>query len=190
MRQDAGFTADRWQVEHALAAAFGIAARNLPAFRSRLGELQRQGILGVAPGRGKKIVYTPAEAARLVFALSLVQAGLTPAIIQRVISDYWDTQLAPIFRDAVYWFGRTDAPTTQDEDIIIVFGIRLATESAAHAMPTIASCKLRELGRRAEVSLQDAEPRLLFNVTQRFRKFYEALKEVNSREEPKQRAKE
>ena len=180
------YTAPYWMVEHSLVRTFAIGSGNLTAFRSRIGELQRGGIFGAEnqPGKGTKLVYSADQFCRLVFALSLAQFGLAPTLILRVVRDYWATQLEPIFRKAVREFGLAYVDTTQNNDIVLVFGIRVVTEGAVHAVPMITSCELYKLPQRVELTFQDAEPRLMINVTERMRKFYAALSEVHLSKEP------
>jgi hypothetical protein len=192
MAVTSGFTADYWQVEHALAQTFAIAASNLPKFRSRIGELQRGGLFGAKnqPGKGAKLVYGPEQFHRLVFAISMAQFGLAPTVILRLVRDYWTTHLDAMFWDATRMFGRSDENSAQDDDIVLVLGIRIVSEGAAEAIPTINSCTLRKLPARVELTLQDDEPRLVINLTERMRKFHAALRAVHLTKEPKQRAKE
>lgn len=177
------FTIAYWQVEHALAATFGVSEKNLPAFRSRFGELQRGGLFGAKNmlGKGKKLAYVPDQFNRLLFAFSLGQFGLTPNIILRVVRDYWTSQLDPIFRQAARVAVENE---DQRADIVLVFSIRLVSDGVATAVPTIASCPLSRLPNRIEIGLQDDQARLLVNLTERLRRFHSHLVEVHPPNKP------
>jgi hypothetical protein len=176
------FTAAYWQVEHALAATFGVGEKNLAAFRSRFGELQRGGLFGAKnqPGKGKRLVYTPDQFNRLLFAFSLGQFGLTPNVILRLARDYWTSRLEPIFKEAARGMRHDD----QAGDVVLVFSIRLVSEGVATAVPFIASLPLSKLPNRIEIGLQDDQARLLINVTERLRRFHRHLVEVHPPNKP------
>src|SRR5262249_52121989 len=96
------FTVPYKTVEAALVRAHGIAPDNVAAFRSRLGALQRGGLLGAEnqPGKGQKLQYGPDHFHRLLMAVELTQAGFGPAVILRLVSEHWDKLLRKIIVSA------------------------------------------------------------------------------------------
>ena len=177
------FTATYAQIEYALAATFGVGAKHMGAFVSRFGELQRGALFGPKNmlGKGKRLVYTPDQIHRLLFAFSVSQFGLTPNIVLRVVRDYWASQLDPIFRHAA----RVSVDNEdQRADIVLVFSIRLVSEGVATAVPTIAGCPLSKLPKRIELGLMDDEARLLINLTERMRRFHNHLLKVHPPNKP------
>jgi hypothetical protein len=79
-------------VEAALVRMHNIPAADVAAFRSRLGALQRGGLLGAAsqPGKGQKLIYTVDQFRRLVLAIELIESGLAPSIVLRLVKDDWE----------------------------------------------------------------------------------------------------
>lgn len=79
------------QAEHGLAMAHEVDAGRLPAFRSRLRNLQRLGIPpGIALGRGRAATYGAGEILLMALALELIQLGLTPERASFVIRENLD----------------------------------------------------------------------------------------------------
>jgi hypothetical protein len=73
------------QVEGALGALFGVPATALGSFRGRVRHLQRIGLVEVAPGKGRRISYSPMQANEWMLALYLADLGVDPIVIVKSI---------------------------------------------------------------------------------------------------------
>lgn len=180
------FTASYWQVEHALVHAFSIARTDEPAFRSRLGALQKGGLFGAKhrPGKGAKLVYTPDQFHRLVFALELASAGAAPGIILRVVRDCWDNRLCAIFTAA-------ERAIVHAIDDIVMLVVPNLVAQAALTIESIDHVPLRELPARMERALRDRElpARVLtINLSARLRLFHESLADVHMLQKARKKA--
>jgi hypothetical protein len=73
------------QVEDALVALFGVPASALGGFRGRVRHLQRIGLIDVAPGKGRRISYSPMQANEWMLALYLADLGVDPVVIVKSV---------------------------------------------------------------------------------------------------------
>ena len=91
-------------VEAALVRAYGVPSKALGAFRGRLGNLQKQGLLGAKnmPGRGAALRYGPDQFHRLIFACELFEAGIGPATVLGLVEALWESRIAAIFDPHVH----------------------------------------------------------------------------------------
>jgi hypothetical protein len=90
-------------IEGALAQAFRIDRKNLPAFRARLVVLQGGGLLGRKNqvGKGQYIEYGRDEVWRLIFAVELLETGIAPSAILEIVRRQWTEEIARLFEEAV-----------------------------------------------------------------------------------------
>jgi hypothetical protein len=80
------------EVERVLAELHRIADDKRTAFRARLKHFQRLGFPeGANTGTGKRAVYSSDMLLQLVMAVELVQCGLPPKTIVRLLNDNWET---------------------------------------------------------------------------------------------------
>lgn len=97
-------------VERTLAHIFRVdAERQRGALRARLKHFQRLGLPGLAPGKGKPLLYSRELAAMWLMALVLAETGLDPAIIVKAIKDNWKN-LTPWVRKATEYRAQTESP--------------------------------------------------------------------------------
>jgi hypothetical protein len=188
------FTVAYWKVEHALAQVYGIGSDDVLRFRSRFGALQRGGLFSSAnqPGKGTKLIYTPDLVHRAVLAIELSQVGIAPAVVLRLINEFWDTDLRDICNKA----DRLTLRTPGGDDIVLILaGISLVSDSE-RAVPNINAAQMRKLPARLELALAgDKLPArvLVINLTAQLRKFHDGLAEVHlqpdAKPSPKKRAK-
>jgi hypothetical protein len=97
-------TFGRWAtVEPALVRAFRIPQKDLPTLRSRLTVLQRRGVLGRENqvGRGTAIDYRTDAVRRLIFAIALMEVGLPPGAVLKIIKSLWTQKIAEMFERVV-----------------------------------------------------------------------------------------
>src|SRR5271167_5285064 len=73
------------QVESALGTLFRVPATALGSFRGRVRHLQRIGLVDVAPGKGRRISYSPMQANEWMLALYLADLGVDPIVIVKSI---------------------------------------------------------------------------------------------------------
>jgi hypothetical protein len=175
-----GFTISYGKVERALVRVHGIAPDDVSRFRSRFGALQKAGLLGPKnrPGKGTKLTYTPDLIHRAVLAIELSQVGVAPAVILRLIDQFWDTRLRPIFAEAEREITR---PTPGGDVILILAGVSLVSEGD-RAVPNINHAPLRKLSARIILALSGGKlpARVLaMNLTAILRSFHEALADVH-----------
>jgi hypothetical protein len=182
----AQFTVSYWKVEHALVHVHGIAPDDVSRFRSRFGALQKGGLFGAAnqPGKGTKLVYTPDLIHRAVLAIELSQVGVAPAVILRLINDFWDSRLRAICEEAER---EVMHPSRGGGDIVLFLaGISLVSEGE-RAVPNINHAPMRKLSARMELALSgDKLPGrvLVINLTAQLRKFHNALADVHLQPDP------
>src|SRR5262245_13326180 len=86
------FTVPYKTVEAALIRMHNIPTADVAAFRSRLGALQRGGLLGTGnqPGKGQKLIYSIDQFRRLVLAIELIESGFAPSIVLRLVKEDWE----------------------------------------------------------------------------------------------------
>jgi hypothetical protein len=163
-------------VKRALASLYGLnETQQEGPFQARLINLQRLGVVGLRPGRGQAIAYGPPEMERLVFAMELSEAGLTPATIATVIEAQWH-RVGQIFRAAQ----KTAMEDAGDDDIVLTVGAPRFTTGPwlapdKPALPAINSCTIGRFGAQAQM-LTNAMPRFLaINLSAQLRRFHAAL---------------
>jgi hypothetical protein len=160
----------RWAaIEGALAHAFRIAPKNLPAFRGRLALLQRGGLLGRENqvGKGTAIEYGRDEAWRLIFAVELLEAGLQPSAILRIVEGLWTEKIARLFRTVVLAEG-------QSEKLFLALAISLMSDSwSKDRLPKVMLFRTNQPG-----TLQFADDRVLvLNVAKRWADFVSVIEQ-------------
>jgi hypothetical protein len=72
-------------VEHALCTLFRVPTHAKGIFRGRIRHLQRVGLVEVAPGKGRRILYGRAQAIEWMLALLLAEFGVDPTVIVKSI---------------------------------------------------------------------------------------------------------
>ena len=173
-------------VEAALVRAYGVADKAVGAFRGRLGNLQKQGLLGPKnmPGRGAALRYGPDQFHRLIFACELFECGIGPATALTLVEARWENRIALIFRKAEQAAAKRDQPGP--DDIVMHFGgIRLMTDSWSDAAPNVNSCTLVKLPDHMRVwmnmGVEDrlAARALTVNLSSRLRVFHRALADTH-----------
>ena len=68
--------------------------------RGRINNLQRLGIIELAPGKGRALLYELDHIWRWVLCLELAEFGITPAVQAALIASYWKSPLSAFFRSA------------------------------------------------------------------------------------------
>jgi hypothetical protein len=97
-------------VENALGTIFRLdTKRQSGVLRSRLKNFQRLGIPGLAPGKGKPLLYSRELASMWLIALVLAEAGLDPAVVTAAIKAQWKN-LVPWVRKAADYRAQTESP--------------------------------------------------------------------------------
>jgi hypothetical protein len=178
-------------VEAALMRAYGVPDKASGAFRSRLGNLQKQGLLGRhnMPGRGAALRYGPDQFHRLVLACELFEFGASPATILGLIESRWEKTLAPIFKKAERAAEHDDAGPG---DIIMhMGGARLMTEAWSDAVPNVNSCTLADLPKQIDLWMRDRRlpaRALIVNLSSRLRRFHAALADLHFAEMEREKA--
>jgi hypothetical protein len=133
-------------VEAALVRAYGVPDKAVAAFRGRLGNLQKQGLLGAKnmPGRGAALRYGPDHFHRLIFACELFESGIGPAAVVALVEALWENRIDSIFEKAEKAAAKQD--DQGPDDIVMHFGgIHLMTDSWSDAVPNVNSCTLAKL---------------------------------------------
>lgn len=75
------------QTEAILADAFGVADEKRATFGSRLGQLKKMGLpRGTNTGRGSRVAYRPWHLVELQYCLDLLNAGVTPAVVEEYVN--------------------------------------------------------------------------------------------------------
>jgi hypothetical protein len=171
-------------VEPALVRTYRVRDKNLGAFRGRLTALQKQGLLGAAPGKGIALRYkaTPDLLHRLVFACEMLQFGISPAVVLGIVEAQWERRLRKIFRDAEDAVPQRD-PGPGPDDVVLHFAARVMTDTWSDAVPAVNSCRLRNLPSNLEMWMamkaddpMGLPPRVvLTNLTMVLRAFHTAL---------------
>jgi CBS domain-containing protein len=68
----------------------GIASHKRTAFGSRLKHLQKLGLpVGDRPGKGRAGAYSLSQLMQMAAALEMIQSGLNPAYVAKLIQRYW-----------------------------------------------------------------------------------------------------
>ena len=173
-------------VEAALVRAYDIPDKAVGAFRGRLGNLQKRGLLGSKnmPGRGAALRYGPDQFHRLIFACDLFEFGIGPATVLALVDALWENRIAPIFEKAERAVERNPNPTP--DDIVIHFGgVHLMTDSWSDAVPNVNSCTLAKLPDHMRVWMDMGvggrlpARALIVNLSSRLRVFHKALSDTH-----------
>ena len=113
----------------------------------------------------------PDQLHRAVLGFELMQLGMPPSAILRLIADFWDSKLRAVFARA------ETAIVDQSSDVILVLaGVSLAF--GAEPIPNINHITADKLMQRLTLALDGEElpPRaLLVNLTAQLRKFHTSL---------------
>lgn len=105
-------------VEAALAKINHVPEASLGAFRGRISNLKRIGLVASSGGRGKKILYDMTDVWKLAFYIELTQSGIDPTAMK----DYFSNATA----DIITAFNRV---YLADADIYYGFGLNIMTGS-------------------------------------------------------------
>jgi hypothetical protein len=178
-----GFYVAFGAVERALARAHKIPPKALPAFRARLGALQKAGVLGAKnmPGKGQALHYGPDEFHRLIFACEMLELGLAPSVIIGLVKSMWTRRLRKIFETAAAALVHHDAGP---DDVIMHFGgVHLLGDALADAVPAVNACSLRDLPGNISMwmTMMPDDPAglppraIVINLSMRLRAFHRAL---------------
>jgi hypothetical protein len=176
-----------------LVQTYGVPATAIPTFRSRLGNLQKQGLLGRdnMPGRGQALVYGPNQIHRLIFACEMSEVGIGPATILELVELLWKTKLVPVFKKAEDVAFAHDTVTPRDV-ILNIGGVRLMTgEWSDNAVPNVNYCALSDLPKYMEVWMRGGRlpaRALIVNLSSRLRQFQAALADHHFPEINRERA--
>jgi hypothetical protein len=131
-------------VERALQRTYNVPDKALPAFRGRLGALQKQELFGRRnmPGKGVALRYGPDQFHRLVFACELFEFGIYPRVVLDLVEARWDRRIAAIFRQAENAAMRDPS----DDDIVLhMGGVHLMIDALMDTVPNVNSYLLRKL---------------------------------------------
>jgi hypothetical protein len=174
-------------VEAALVRTYGVGARDLGRFRSRLTFLQKGGLLGVSPGKGKALRYTPDLVHRMLFAMEVAELGVSPAGILGTVADLWESRIRRIFEQAET---ARRAPSGPDDIVMMLGGISLtvgAWTSTARALPNVNGFPLHRLAGTLDLLMRYDKPpprAVVVNLSARLRTFHAALAEAHDLREP------
>jgi hypothetical protein len=175
------FEASYGVVEAALVEAYRIPNAARAAFRGRVTALQKGGLLGVTPGKGKWLRYTPDHFHRMVFACEMLEFGVSPSTVLSIVKARWDPRLRKIFAAA-------ERPVLRQHDagpddvILHMGGVHMMADGWSDAVPNVNSCPLRKLPdhmalwMRTPIEHPGSAPRVLVvNLSMRLRAFHTAL---------------
>ncbi|OKO73750.1 hypothetical protein AC629_36415 [Bradyrhizobium sp. NAS80.1] len=163
------FTTTYAKLEAALVRLHGIPTDQVPAFRARFGALQRGGLFGNdRPGKGRKLEYTPDHFHRAVVAFELIQAGIAPGVILRLIEEHWD-RLSAIVMKAEKANMRHSAEDKAN-DVVLALSLSLIDQDAVEA---INSTTRDEVGQMVMLMLDSRL--LLVNLSAQLRRFHKNL---------------
>ena len=177
-------------VETALIRTYGVRKRDIGRFRARITFLQKGGLLGVSPGKGKALRYTPDLFHRLIFATELAEFGVSPSGVLALVKSQWENRLRKIFQAAEGAAMIDPGPNGENTggDIILhMGGVRLMTDTWSNAVPNINSCALHKLSDNMTAWMRmlpddpaGLPPRALaINLSMRLRAFHSALADAN-----------
>jgi hypothetical protein len=182
-------------VEAALVRTYGVRKRDIGRFRARITFLQKGGLLGVSPGKGKALRYTPDLIHRLIFATELAEFGVSPSVVLALVKSRWENRLRKIFQDAegaAMIDPGSNGDNTDGDIILHMGGVRLMTDTWSNAVPNINFCELRKLSDNMTAWMRmlpddpaGLPPRaLVTNLSMRLRAFHTALVETHDLTEP------
>jgi hypothetical protein len=172
------FEASYSDVEPALVRTYGVQERDLGRFRARITFLQKGGLLGVSPGKGKALRYTPDLIHRLIFATELAEFGVMPQAVLETVADLWDSRIRSIFQRAEK---TARGPAGPDDRVLLLGGISLTVggwTSTAKALPNVNDFPLHRLAANLDLLMRydDPPPRaMVVNLSARLRSFHNAL---------------
>jgi hypothetical protein len=114
------------EVSKIVAAIFGADEKaRRGALTARLQNLQKFGVpLGQRPGKGKRIDYRNEQIFQLIFALELMDLGIMPSQIERIIKGLWAYRIRGYFKTALKNIGAED-------DMILIFELSQMTSTWA-----------------------------------------------------------
>lgn len=164
-------------LETALARLHGADAQiQRGAFRGRFKHLQRLGLpLGVKPGRGKRVEYGDEEIYQFVLAFELVQCGVDPTTIVKMIEMHWDS----IFFNAMI---EADRPDRKAGDRVLVLSVGMmssAWEPEGQSLAGLRTANWISESTNLTISLRKEKRRaLLINVSDALRQLRANLKEL------------
>jgi hypothetical protein len=174
-------------VEAALVRTYGVRARDLGRFRARITFLQKGGLLGVSPGKGKALRYTPDLIHRLIFATELSEFGIMPQAVLETVADLWESRICRIFERAE----RAAMAPAGANDIVMVLGspslLVGAWTSTAKALPNVNGFPLHSLAGNIDLLMRYSDPpprALVVNLSERLRTFHTALVAAHNLKEP------
>jgi hypothetical protein len=153
------FTTTYAKLAAALMRLHNVPAAQASAFHSKFGALQRRGMLGDRPGKGQKLEYEPVHFHRAILAFELVEAGVAPGVILRLIKERWDKLHAVIMK-------AEGAIVHRQADVVLVLGLSLIDD----AIPSINHTTRDKVG---ELALDSRV--LLINLSAQLRQFHENL---------------
>lgn len=174
-------------IEAAFAETYSVRARDLGRFRARLTFLQKGGLLGVSPGKGKPLRYTPDLIHRMLFAVELAEWGVMPAETLGTVADLWESRIRRIFERAEK---AAMAPSGPDDIVLMLASTSLtvgAWTSTAKAMPNVNGFPLHRLAGNLDLLMRygDPPPRaMVVNLSLRLRAFHAALVKAHDLREP------
>ncbi len=176
------FEASKSQVDAALVQTYAVPARDLGRFSARITFLQKGGLLGISPGKGRALNYTPDLMHRLLFAAELNEFGVTPQAVLETVSDLWGRRIRSIFENAEK---AARNPAGPGDIVLLLGGNSLMVggwQSTAKALPNVQGFSLHKLGEKMNLLLQydDPPPRAMtVNLSARLRTFHGALAKTN-----------
>jgi hypothetical protein len=186
-QRDAVFEVSYSHVEAALVRTYDVQKRDLGRFRARITFLQKGGLLGVSPGKGKALRYNPDLIHRVIFATEMHEFGTPPQLVLETVADLWDRRICGIFERAAT---ATMAPPG-DDDIVMVLGSNSlmvgAWTSTAKTLPNVNGFPLHKLNDNLKlVMLHDKLPQraVVVNLSARLRRFHAALADAHDLREP------
>jgi hypothetical protein len=174
------------RVEAALVRTYRVRERYLGRFRARITFLQKGGLLGVSPGKGKALRYSPDMVHRLIFAAEMHEFGAAPQIVLETVADLWDRRIRGIFARAE----NAIAKPGSDDVALVLGGNSLmvgAWTSTAAALPNVNGIPLHRLPGSIDLLMRydDPPPRaVVVNLSAQLRRFHAALAEAQDLREP------
>jgi hypothetical protein len=178
-------------VEAALVSTYRIAPVDRGRFRARLTFLQRGGLFGAEhrPGKGTRLTYEVDQLRRTIFCLELAELGIGPAVQLKLVADFWESRIRPIFTKAE---AAAERPSRDGKDesgrdvILFMTGVALMAGAWAGVVPNINHTTLSELPATMALAMRPLGkddpllPRVLaVNLTARLRRFHDALVDVH-----------
>src|SRR5262249_51591290 len=119
---------------------------------------------------------------RLLFACELLEFGISPAMVLRIVESLWENRLQKIFSDAENVVVNHEH-AGPDDIILHMAGVHLMVDGWASTVPNVNSCPLSELPDNMAMWMSIAPddpsglpPRaLVTNLSMRLRAFHTAL---------------